>query len=78
MLHPRGGLHYTEPNRIVVRQKDGIPPIVKLLSSANPEIQALAAHAIANLSLHGTYPSISSSPCCRSIHVLFPFGSSED
>lgn len=40
-----------EPNRVMVRQHGGIPPVVKLLSSPNPEIQGLAAHALANLAL---------------------------
>lgn len=36
-----------------MRQKDGIAPVAKLLNSPNPDIQTLAAHAIANISLQG-------------------------
>ncbi len=43
----------TEENRHAVRQRDGIPPITKLLGSQTPIIQTLACHAIANLSLQG-------------------------
>jgi len=40
-----------DSNRTLLRQRDGIAPIVKLLGSPNKTIQMLACHAIANLSL---------------------------